>query len=201
MAAVRDKMCFSNLTRDQRMPRTSLTHPLQIDSVTVPQAGGLIGITICPGMAQGGPPERAWNRDLDQDLAAIKTWGATALVTLIDDYELEILSVADLPQKVRAVGLEWHHLPIMNRDAPYEVFEENWITSGRILRQRLRQGERIVLHCVFGLGRSGMIAARLLVELGEQPEAAIRKVRAARPGAIETEIQEQHVFRCCSIKE
>ena len=183
------------------MPQTSLTHPLQIDSVTVPQAGGLIGITICPGMLQGGPSERAWNRDLDQDLAAIKTWGATAVVTLIDDYELEILSVADLPQKVRAIGLEWHHLPIMNRDAPYEVFEENWITSGRILRQRLRQDERIVLHCVFGLGRSGMIAARLLVELGEQPEAAIRKVRAARPGAIETEIQEQHVFRCCSIKE
>ncbi len=179
------------------MTRTSLTHPHQIDSVTVLRAGGLIGLTICPGMTQGGPSERAWNRNLDQDLAAIKAWGATALVSLIDDYELEILSVADLPQKVRALGLDWHHLPIMNRDAPYEEFEENWITSGRVLRQRLRQGERIVLHCVFGLGRSGMIAARLLVELGEQPEAAIRKVRAARPGAIETEIQEQHVIHCC----
>lgn len=182
------------------MPRTSLTHPLQIDSVTVPRAGGLIGITICPGMVQGGPSERAWDRDLDQDLAAIKAWGATALVTLIEDYELEILSVAELPQKLRALGLEWHHLPIMNRDAPYEVFEENWITSGRILRQRLRQGEHIVLHCVFGLGRSGMIAARLLVELGEPPDSAIRRVRAARSGAIETEIQEQHVFHCCPAK-
>jgi len=182
------------------MPRTSLTHPLQIGSVAVTQSGGLIGITICPGMTQGGPPERAWGRDLDQDLAAIKAWGATALVTLIDDYELESLSVADLPQKLQAIGLEWHHLPIMNRDAPYEVFEKKWITSGPILRQRLRRGERIVLHCVFGLGRSGMIAARLLVELGEAPDTAIRRVRVARPGAIETEIQEQHVFRCCSTK-
>jgi ADP-ribosyl-[dinitrogen reductase] hydrolase len=183
------------------MPRTSLTHPLQIDSVIVTQTGGLIGMTICPGMVQGGPSERAWDRDLNLDLAAIKAWGTTALVTLIEDYELEILSVADLPQKAQAMGLEWYQLPIMNRDAPYEEFEENWIINGRMLRQRLRQGERIVLHCVFGLGRSGMIAARLLVELGEQPEAAIRKVRVARPGAIETEIQEQHVFRCCSIKE
>jgi ADP-ribosyl-[dinitrogen reductase] hydrolase len=57
------------------MPRTSLTHPLQIDSVTVPQTGGLIGLTICPGLTQGGPSERAWNRDLDQDLAAIKGLG------------------------------------------------------------------------------------------------------------------------------
>jgi len=160
----------------------------------VPQTGGLIGMTICPGMVQGGPSERAWDRDLDQDLAAIKTWGATALVTLIEDYELQILSVAELPQKLRAIGLEWHQLPIMNRDAPYEEFEKNWIISGRRLRQRLRQGERIVLHCVYGLGRTGMIAARLLVELGESPDSAIRRVRAARPGAIETQIQEQHIF-------
>jgi ADP-ribosyl-[dinitrogen reductase] hydrolase len=151
-------------------------------------------------MVQGGLSERAWDRDLDQDLSAIKAWGATALVTLIADYELEILSVENLPQKVQAIGLEWHQLPIMNRDAPYEEFEDKWIISGRMLRQRLRQGERIVLHCVYGLGRSGMVAARLLVELGEQPEAAIRKVRAARPGAIETEIQEQHVFRCFPTK-
>ena len=178
------------------MPRTSLTHPLQIDSVIVPQTGGLIGMTICPGMEQGGLSEQAWDRDLDLDLAAIKAWGATALVTLIEDYELEILSVAELPQKVQAIGLEWHQLPIMNRDAPYEEFEENWIISGRMLRQRLRQGERIVLHCVFGLGRSGMIAARLLVELGESPDSAIRRVRSARLGAIETEIQEQHILQC-----
>jgi protein-tyrosine phosphatase len=32
--------------------------------------------------------------------------------------------------------------------------------------------------------------------LGEQPEAAIDRVRRARPGAIETEIQERHVLQC-----
>jgi len=176
------------------MPRTSLTHPLQIDSVTVPKGGGVIGLTICPGMAQGGPSERAWDRDLDQDLAAIKAWGATALVTLIDDYELDILGVPDLPQRVRALDLEWHHLPIMNRDAPYEDFEESWTTSGRLLRQRLQQGERIVLHCVYGLGRSGTIAARLLVELGVPPKASISQVRAARPGAIERKFRSGMFF-------
>lgn len=158
-------------------------------------------MTICPGMVQGGLSERAWDRDLDHDLAAIKAWGATALVTLIEGYELEILSVADLPQKVQAIGLEWHQLPIMNRDAPYEEFEENWMVSGRRLRERLRQGERIVVHCVYGLGRTGMIAARLLVELGESPDSAIRRVRAARPGAIETELQEQHVLLCQPVNE
>lgn len=165
--------------------------PLEIGFVAVPHTGGIIGMTICPGMTV-----KDHARSLDEDIAAIKVWGATALVTLIADYELEVLSASALPRKVQASRLEWHHLPIMNRDAPYEDFEEKWITSGRVLRQRLRQGERILLHCVYGLGRSGMIAARLLVELGEQPKAAICRVRAARPGAVETAIQERHVLQC-----
>lgn len=183
------------------MPRTSLTHPLQIDSIIVPATGGRIGMTLCPGMKDGGPPERAWDRDLEQDLAAIRAWGATALVSLIEDHEFEALGVDDLPEKVKASGLEWHHLPIMNRDVPYEAFEEQWTSSGRKLRQRLGRGERIVLHCKNGFGRTGMIAARLLVELGEFPEAAVRGIRAARPGAIETPRQKQHVYLCRSVTD
>ena len=38
-----------------------------------------------------------------------------------------------------------------------------------------------------------MVAARMLVEMGEKPADAIRRVRAARPGAIETSDQEKYV--------
>ena len=62
----------------------------------------------------------------------------------------------------------------------------------------LRDGGRVLLHCRAGLGRTGMIAARLLVELGTPPDAAIVSVRAARTGAIETRAQERHV-RDCSV--
>ena len=49
------------------------------------------------------------------------------------------------------------------------------------------------VHCRGGLGRAGMISARLLVESGVEPNAAIERVRAARPGAIETPQQEEWV--------
>jgi ADP-ribosyl-[dinitrogen reductase] hydrolase len=39
-----------------------------------------------------------------------------------------------------------------------------------------------------------LIAARLLIELGEAPRKALERVRAARPGAVETREQEQHVL-------
>jgi len=47
-----------------------------------------------------------------------------------------------------------------------------------------------------GLGRSGIIAARLLVELAEDLRAAMQRVRAARPGPIETAAQEASVLAC-----
>jgi ADP-ribosyl-[dinitrogen reductase] hydrolase len=63
-------------------------------------------------------------------------------------------------------------------------------------------GERrhVLLHCMGGLGRSGMVAARLLVELGEEPRTAIQRVRAARPGAIETAAQEAYVLACRAVE-
>jgi ADP-ribosylglycohydrolase len=44
--------------------------------------------------------------------------------------------------------------------------------------------------------RTGTVAGRLLVEFGDQPESAIKKVRDARPGAIETAAQERYVRNC-----
>jgi protein-tyrosine phosphatase len=55
------------------------------------------------------------------------------------------------------------------------------------------------MHCRGGLGRAGMISARLLVESGVEPTAAMERVRAARPGAIETPRQEEWVRTGLSI--
>ena len=41
---------------------------------------------------------------------------------------------------------------------------------------------------------TGIIGARLLIELGMEPTTAVRQVRAARPGAIETREQEKYVL-------
>ncbi|WP_245286767.1 hypothetical protein [Bradyrhizobium sp. ARR65] len=63
----------------------------------------------------------------------------------------------------------------------------------------LRRGDDIVVHCKGGLGRAGMIAARLLVELGMTPEEAIKEVRRVPKGASKTSAQEAIVRRAKSI--
>lgn len=174
-------------------PRTSDTYPLQIAALDAP-GGGRIGMTFCPGkrdpLAMTGP----WARDLDTDLAAIRAWGASVLVTLMESHELEHLEVGRLGEAARATGLDWYHLPIRDVSVPSDAFETQWRTSGEELRERLLGGQSLVVHCRGGLGRTGLIAARLLIELGEAPSRALQRVRAARPGAVETREQELYVL-------
>jgi ADP-ribosyl-[dinitrogen reductase] hydrolase len=177
----------------------SVISPLRIDAVEVPGTGGLIGMAVCPGKdeyAGLGIPSGPWKRDLELDLKVVRDWGAQALVSLIEDYEFELLGVPELPEKTENLGIRWFHLPIVDVGIPDERFEEEWETTGKELRRILADGGRIVLHCRGGLGRTGTIAARLLVEFGVDPRAAIAKVRQARPGAIQTREQEEYVRGC-----
>ena len=84
--------------------------------------------------------------------------------------------------------MDWLHLPIRDVGTPSAAFEADCR-----LRDLLDNGQNILVHCRGGLRRAGMIAARLLVESGVEPDEAMTRVRAARPGAIETPRQEAWV--------
>jgi len=170
--------------------RTSTSHPLQIAEVGTGEGQGLIGITFCPGKKQASAATGAWERDLPIDLDAIANWNAAAVVTLLEVHEFAMLGVEGLGAAVEARHMAWYHLPIRDGSVPSMAFEQAWETAGEELRAILRSGFNVLVHCKGGLGRAGMLAARLLTELGVPPHEAIREVRTVRPGAIETSAQE-----------
>jgi ADP-ribosyl-[dinitrogen reductase] hydrolase len=155
---------------------------------------GRIGITFCPGKHQPDAMTGGWRRNLGIDLNAIRDWGAVAVVTLVEEHELRALKVPDLGKKVRDRHMAWYHLPIKDVAIPSPQFEANWMEVGEGLRARLRDGFNVLVHCKGGLGRAGTIASRLMVELGISPGEAMRGVRQARPGAIETAEQEKYML-------
>jgi len=172
--------------------RTSETHPIRIDPL--PVSNGLLGLTFCPGKRGDSVYGAPWARDLETDLSAIQGWGTTTLVTLMERFEFDLLGVPDLPDGVIAADMSWTHLPIRDVDVPSDPFDAVWPEIRADLIRRLAAGERVVFHCRGGLGRTGLVAALLLIEHGVDPESAIGQVRKARPGAIETERQEAYVL-------
>jgi len=173
---------------------TSERNPLRIDAVASPAGTGLIGMTLCPGKKDPYAAYGAWDRDLAADLAAIADWGASTVVTLIEAHEFDLLGVPDLGERA-AERFRWHWLPIRDGGIPDDSFESRWAIAGAELRAQLAGGERVLVHCRAGLGRTGTIAARLLVEMGLAPLVALNAVRQARPGTVETLLQEQYVLR------
>jgi protein-tyrosine phosphatase len=178
------------------MMRDSTTDPLRIAEVAA--GAGLIGMTFCPGKKGPSVNGPEWNRDLAADVEAIKAWRPDVVVSLMEDHEFRLLQVPELGQTILDAGLAWLHLPIVDVDVPDAAFRRRWIVEGQRLRDCLLRGGRVLIHCRGGLGRTGLVAAQLLVELGEAPRAAIDRVRAARPGAIETAAQERYVLNSAS---
>jgi ADP-ribosyl-[dinitrogen reductase] hydrolase len=176
------------------MKRTSLTHPLKIAALSAGPIFGRVGITFCPGKYDPHAMSGYWDRDLFLDLDAIRDWGAAAVVTLVEQNELLLLRVEQLGEEVTRRDMLWFHLPIVDVSTPDEEFEQRWAVTGDALRKLLRSGRDVLVHCRGGLGRAGTIGARLLIELGMEPTTAVRQVRAARHGAIETREQEKYVL-------
>jgi ADP-ribosyl-[dinitrogen reductase] hydrolase len=169
--------------------------PYAIDAL--PVARGHVGLCCCPGHRL--TPRFVWPclEDFEADLDAIAAFGAKRLVTLMEPGELRTIGIdsARLEREAAARGFAWMHLPIRNLSTPSSGWEANWTAAGDALRQELAAGGRFVMHCYAGLGRTGTIAARLLVEHGAMPPDAIAAVRTVRPGSLETAEQEAYVLR------
>ena len=175
--------------------KTSETDPLFVNEL--PVGNGVLGLTFCPGKQDTGMDGTRWHRDLHADLQALAEWGASHVVSIIQHDELEILGVPHLGVEVRARGMHWHHLPVLDQSIPNrDKFPQLWANLTKILQSELAVGKKVVFHCRGGLGRTGLVAALLLMDLGSGARDGIAAVRAARsPRAIETREQEEYVRR------
>lgn len=177
--------------------RTSLTDPLRIDWIEI-EAGGKIGMTFCPGKNGDSLYGSTWNRDLDLDLQVIKK-SASVLVTLMEEHELSSYCVEDIGVNAEQSGLTWLHLPIRDMSAPDEAFMKIWPEKSRYLISIFEKDQNAVIHCLGGLGRTGVIAVMLLADMGISSNEALDLVRSARTGTVETREQEEFCLAYRSI--
>jgi len=128
---------------------------------------------------------------LDDALEQWKRAGVDEVVSLLTSEEEEDLGLLAEAEKTRMQGMEFTSLPIRDRQVP-ESEAKLGETLARISRQ-LSAGRNLLLHCRQGVGRTGLVAACLLIKNGMSPGAAVEAVSAAR-GITIPETPEQRDF-------
>ena len=84
------------------------------------------------------------------------------------------------------LGIREIHLPVADLTAPTQAQLDQGVSA---IADALAAGQRVAVHCGAGLGRTGTLLAAYFVSQGLDPTAAIERVRAYRPGSVETSDQ------------
>ena len=121
-------------------------------------------------------------------MAAWRRTGIDTVTSLLTPEEERDLDLKREAHEARTQGMKFVSLPIPDRQVPNSESEVSAILDR--LDADLAAGKNIVVHCRQGIGRSGLVAACLLVTKGVTPEAAVKTLSAAR-GAQVPETAEQ----------
>lgn len=145
----------------------------------------IIGLTILPG-------RKDFSRNIDEDIKEIKKQDINVIIPLITKDEMEKYGVSNLLNKYEENCFEIKYLPINDQKIPSK---EEVIDLINFISQKIKENKKIMIHCVGGLGRSGMIAACYLKSIGFDSNEAIKFIREIRTSrAIETEEQVKFVI-------
>ena len=141
-----------------------------IYKVSENNAGGFLAIMAKPMSGE-------W---IDDEFSGLSNMGVTVLVSLLEVSEACDVGLQAEQHYCEKNGIRFVHYPIPDRGVP-----SNKITFEKLvvaLSEFLRQGNGVVIHCRAGIGRSGLLAACVLVrrEKGVSVEKAIERISTAR---------------------
>ena len=115
---------------------------------------------------------------LEDELLHWKQDGVDTVVSLLEPAEAVDLDLAKEGSLTRRHDLAFQSIPIGDRQVP--LSRREFISQVEQLERELERGRNVVLHCRQGIGRTGLVAACLLILHGVSASDAVILLSEAR---------------------
>jgi protein-tyrosine phosphatase len=123
-------------------------------------------------------PHPASAGDLDASIGALAAQGIRQVVSLLESKEAQMLGLEREAELVVQHSMRFLSFPIPDMGLPGSIDE-----FGRLSRQLHREigsGSSTLVHCRGGIGRSGLLAAAILLQEGLEVQQALAEVARKR---------------------
>jgi len=142
-----------------------------------------LAIVQCP---RGG-------RELYDEIREFERGGIDTLVSLLEEEQVDMLDLAQEGILASTMGMQFIFHPLPDHSLPND--EADFRDFAGKLADRLREGERIGIHCWGSIGRATMTAACALIHLGWDPDAALAAIEKTRGCRVpDTDEQEEWIL-------
>lgn len=168
---------------------------LAVSSVPVVPFSATLALMACPGARAVPAGCDAVRQTFRRDVEMLAASGVALVLSCLEAEELP-LRRSEVAELFGAADVEWRLLPIPDMSAPDPALDTELQQLLTLAEVYLERGQRVAIHCRAGLGRTGMVAARLLMRQGRSAAAAIAVVRSTHDhAAIETAAQIAYLER------
>lgn len=115
---------------------------------------------------------------MEYEFSGLKLLGVTIICSMLETAEAYELELQSESEHCKNNDIEFLSFPIPDRGLPNNI--EAFVTLTQYLHHEAQQGAGVVVHCRAGIGRSGLVAATLLLREGFGTDKALEKISLAR---------------------
>lgn len=116
--------------------------------------------------------------ELDAELAQLATGGLVHLVSLLEHEEMLEMGLEREAQACDRHGIRFHRYPVRDHGTPEDM--DDFARFVDDLVPPARAGEAIGIHCMAGIGRSGLTAGCLMLRCGQPLRLIFPQLSRAR---------------------
>jgi len=115
---------------------------------------------------------------LADEIAAWRVDGVDQVVSLLEPHEVHDLDLKSEADACALAGIDFRSFPIVDRGVPESKVRTLALVEA--CKEMLAADRGVLIHCRAGIGRSALIAACVLVSMGDAPDAAFSRIAVAR---------------------